>query len=232
MAASPRESRGRRDSARRQQILETALALFSSKAYEDVSVDDVCEEAGVAHGLVSYYFDSKRGLFAAAVHQAWRELVEYERPRADEQTASERIHGFVQRHFRYVAEHPTRFATLMRTGHADREVYEIVVGARGQALTELQSSLGCPSDPPPPLRAALRAWMGYLDSMTLDWAFHRDLELEFVTELCIQALIATVRASLGERYDAATEFDALGRVATAPAATEHPPQREPQTANK
>ncbi|WP_280426653.1 TetR/AcrR family transcriptional regulator [Nocardia carnea] len=223
-------SRGRRDSARRQQILETALALFSGEAYEDVSVDDVCEHAGVAHGLVSYYFGSKRGLFAAAVHQAWNELVDYERPTEDERTPSERIRGFVRRHFRYVAEHTARFTTLMQTGHADREVYEIVIRARGQALTELQLSLGCPTNPPAPLRAALRGWMGYLDNMTLDWAVHRDLDLDRVTDHCVQALVAAVRVSVGERYDPAVELEALSEVATAPMLAASASRHGPRTA--
>lgn len=207
-----REPRGSRDSIRRQQILDAALVLFSSKPYEDVSVDDVCAEAGVAHGLISYYFGGKRGLFAAAVKQAWIELVQAERPRNDEMSASERIHGFVRRHFEYVRKHPLRFATLMRTGHADRKVYEIVVGARAEALEGLQLSLGCPVDPPPALRAVLRGWMGYLDNMTLDWAMHRDLDIELVTELCVQALVAAVRSSAGQRFDAVVELDALGQV--------------------
>ena len=213
--AEMREARGSRDSIRRKQILDTALVLFSSKPYEDVSVDDVCADAGVAHGLISYYFGGKRGLFAAAVRQAWKELVDAERPRDDEVSASARVHGFVRRHFEYVSKYPLRFTTLMRTGHADRKVYKTVVGARAEALVELQCSLGCPVKPPAPLRAALRAWMGYLDNMTLDWAAHQDLDIEFVTELCVQALIGAVRASAGQRFEAMLELDALSRV-TAP----------------
>ena len=213
--AGMREARGSRDSIRRKQILDAALVLFSAKPYEDVSVDDVCDDAGVAHGLISYYFGGKRGLFAAAVRQAWKELLDAERPREHEKSASDRVHGFVRRHFEYVSEHPMRFATLMRTGHADRKVCEIVVGARAEALAELQLSLGCPVDPPASLRAALRGWMGYLDNMTLDWATHRDLDIEFVTELSIQALVAAVRAATGQRFDLAAELDALSQVAAA-----------------
>ena len=210
--AAVRETRGRRESVRRHQILDAALDLFSTKPYEDVSVDDVCDSAGVAHGLVSYYFGGKRGLFASAVREAWRQLVDSERPRDDEDTASARIHGFVQRHFEYVGRHPLRFATLMRTGHADREVYEIVINARGEALAELQASLGCPTAPPAALRAVLRGWMGYLDNVTLDWATHRDLDISYVTELCVQALISAVRTSGGFRYDTVNELDAVSRM--------------------
>lgn len=216
----PKESRGRRDSARRQQIINSALVLFSTRPYEDVSVNEICERAGVAHGLISYYFGGKRGLFAAAVQQAWRELVDSERPREDEQTSAARVYGFVRRHFEYVRQHPLRFATLMRTGHADQDVFEIVMSAREKALAELQVSLGCPVHPPAPLRIALRGWMGHLDNMTLDWAANADLDIDYVTELCVQALVSAVRTANGHRYDVDVELEALGQVAAIPAPPE------------
>ena len=215
--AELRDRRGRRDPARRQQIINTALELFSAKPYEDISVDEICEHAGVAHGLISYHFGGKRGLFAAAVQQAWQELVDCERPREDERDAAARVQGFVRRHFEYVRKHPQRFAALMRTGHADRAVLDIVQGAREDALAELQASLGCPVNPPTSLRVVLRSWMGYLDTMTLDWSAHRDLDLDFVTELCVQALVSAVRAANGHRYEVEVELNALGLVAAIPA---------------
>ncbi|HKS50205.1 MAG TPA: TetR/AcrR family transcriptional regulator [Amycolatopsis sp.] len=207
------ESRGRRDSGRRQQIINSALALFSTRPYEEISVDEVCERAGVAHGLISYYFGGKRGLFAAAVQQAWRELIASEKPREDERTPAARVYGFVRRHFEYVRRHPERFATLLRTGHADPDVFEIVVSAREKALAELQISLGCPVHPPAPLRIALHGWMGHLDNMTLDWAAYDDLDIDYATELCVQALVSAVRTANGHRYDVDVELEVLGQVA-------------------
>jgi AcrR family transcriptional regulator len=133
------------------------VELFSEKPYEDVSVDEVCAKAGVAHGLLSYYFGGKRGLFAAAAQKAWQELADWERPRDDERTAVARVHGFVRRHFDYADRHPQRFMTLMRTGHADKEVLDITTNARSEALEEIRASLGCPSAPP---RPAARCHLG------------------------------------------------------------------------
>jgi len=46
---------------RREQLVVAALRLFSERPYEDVSIDDIANEANVAHGLLSYYFGGKRG---------------------------------------------------------------------------------------------------------------------------------------------------------------------------
>ena len=91
---------------RRALMIDAAVELFSTTPYEDISVDTVCERAGVAHGLVSYYFGGKRGLLAAAVVQAWNELIEHARPRNDELTAAQRLRGYLHRHFEYVRRHP------------------------------------------------------------------------------------------------------------------------------
>jgi AcrR family transcriptional regulator len=197
-------------------IVDTAVKLFSEKPYEDISVDEVCAKAGVAHGLLSYYFGGKRGLFAAAVQKAWQELADAERARDDERTAVARVHGYVHRHFEYVSRHPQRFMTLMRTGHADREVLDIATNARSAALEEIRASLGCPSDPPARLRAAIWGWTGYMDNLTVEWLTHDDLDLDFVTDLRIQALVGSVRAANGRRYDVNAEFQALRQVAATP----------------
>ncbi len=55
-----------RNGSRRDLIVRAAVELFAANAYEDVSVDAVCERAGVAHGLLSYHFKGKRGLLTAA----------------------------------------------------------------------------------------------------------------------------------------------------------------------
>lgn len=48
-----------------EQILDAALTLYCQKGYAASEVADVADLAGVARGLVYYYFQSKRGLFQA-----------------------------------------------------------------------------------------------------------------------------------------------------------------------
>lgn len=49
--------------ARRVQIKETALRVFSEKGYHETSVSDLVDAAGVARGTFYLYFDSKDAIF-------------------------------------------------------------------------------------------------------------------------------------------------------------------------
>jgi AcrR family transcriptional regulator len=47
---------------RRHQLIDTALALFAEKGYENATIKDLAEACGVAPGLVYHYFESKEDL--------------------------------------------------------------------------------------------------------------------------------------------------------------------------
>lgn len=51
----------------RERILEAALSALSRQGYANTSVKDIADEAGVATGLVHYYFKSKQELLVAAL---------------------------------------------------------------------------------------------------------------------------------------------------------------------
>ena len=53
---------------RRQQILDSALAVFSQKGFHASNVSDVAAHAGVSQGTIYWYFDSKEELFDAAIN--------------------------------------------------------------------------------------------------------------------------------------------------------------------
>ena len=53
--------------ANRERILQAALTVLSRDGYENTSIKDIAEEAGVAQGLIHYYFKSKQQLVVAAL---------------------------------------------------------------------------------------------------------------------------------------------------------------------
>src|SRR3546814_7556111 len=59
-----------RDAERsKQALLEAAQRLFSGRGYTEVSVRDIAADAGINPALVSYYFGSKKALFAMALDE-------------------------------------------------------------------------------------------------------------------------------------------------------------------
>lgn len=49
--------------------------MFARKGYHSSRVGDVAEEAGVAHGLLYHYFESKEAVLEAVFRQTWEELL-------------------------------------------------------------------------------------------------------------------------------------------------------------
>jgi AcrR family transcriptional regulator len=62
--------------ARRQAILEAALAVFAANGFEAARLEDVAARAGVAKGTLYLYFRSKEALFEALVRDAVSPIIE------------------------------------------------------------------------------------------------------------------------------------------------------------
>lgn len=75
----PRE--GRVD--RQQQILDAVLSLLSDKGIAGVSMRGVARRAGVAVGLVNYYYSDKHGLIAASLRRIGEQDVALVEPDPD-----------------------------------------------------------------------------------------------------------------------------------------------------
>lgn len=54
---------------REELILEAVIRILGREGLAGVSVRSVAREAGVAHGLVNYYYDDKKGLIEAALRR-------------------------------------------------------------------------------------------------------------------------------------------------------------------
>lgn len=61
---------------KRKQILDAAVRVFARSGYYGSRVDDIAEEAGVAHGLLYHYFASKEEVLHAIFRENWGELLQ------------------------------------------------------------------------------------------------------------------------------------------------------------
>ncbi len=69
MVAKPRAG-----DEKRRQLLEAAVRVFARKGFHASRVGDIAEEAGVAHGLLYHYFESKDQVLEAVFRENWSVL--------------------------------------------------------------------------------------------------------------------------------------------------------------
>lgn len=62
----------------REKILQAAFDVLSREGYENTSIKEIAEQAGVAQGLVHYYFKSKQQLVLAVLMSVCRQMDIYE----------------------------------------------------------------------------------------------------------------------------------------------------------
>lgn len=75
---------------RKNELVDVAESLFSEEGFRETSVDDICDELGVAHGLFYYYFDSKEDVIEAIIERMISELeAEFEEIAEDEEMGAE-----------------------------------------------------------------------------------------------------------------------------------------------
>lgn len=180
---------------RREELLAIGLRLFSDKPYDELLLDDIAAEAGVAKGLVHYYFGSKRGYYVAIVQEAAREL----RGRLDPDPSAppaERLRRSLDAYLLYVEEHSAGYKTLLGGGiGSDPEVLAIREAERAFVGALILEGLDVPARPRPALRAALEGWLSFVEGVSLDWLVRRDLERDGVRDLLMSALAGALAAA-------------------------------------
>lgn len=180
---------------RREDLLEAGTRLFLHRSYDELGIDDIAREAGVARGLLYYYFGSKRGLYAAVIDRAAQELTE----RLDPEPArppGERVRLSLEAYLDYVEDRSEGFRALLAGGvGADPQVRAIVAHTRARTLAMISEGLTGDPEPAPALRAALEGWLSFVEGASLDWLEHRDLDRERVRTLLLNALAGAVAAA-------------------------------------
>lgn len=74
LSGGPVTDRGRRT---RDRVVAAAREVFAERGFADTRMSDVAERAGVGHGTVYVYFDSKSALMTAVVDELLAEIGEY-----------------------------------------------------------------------------------------------------------------------------------------------------------
>jgi AcrR family transcriptional regulator len=182
---------------RRAQLLELGLGQFGKKTYDEVSIDDIADAAGISKGLLYHYFPTKRAFYAATVREACRRLFDATDV-TDLAPGLEQLSRSLDAYLDFVDEHGPAYLGLMTSGVGiDPEIGGIVEEARAEFLERtmrgLTTALGAPLKPFADI--ALHGWIGLVEASTLAWLKRKD-NAKYRIELR-DFMIASLLAVLG-----------------------------------
>ncbi len=168
--------------------------MFANTSYDALSMDDIARHAGVAKGLIYYYFRSKRGYYLAIIEDAVAELVQRAGATHDLPPV-ERVHHTVDGYLRYAEHHQAAYRAIATGGVGfDADVLAIRERVREQLLAAMaKAAWGRPDRLPPVARTALIGWLSSVEGVTLDWLTSREPAREVVCELLVRGLGDTLR---------------------------------------
>ncbi|MFD4633162.1 TetR/AcrR family transcriptional regulator [Streptomyces sp. NPDC058284] len=182
-----------RSVARRAELIAIGRKLFADTSYDALSMDDIAKQAGVAKGLIYYYFKSKRGYYLAIIEESVTELVA-RAGRHDNLPPVERVQRTIDGYLRYAEHHQAAYRTIISGGVGfDAEVHAIRDGVREALIAAIAEGAYGRTDIPQLARTALLGWLCSVEGITLDWIGRRGLTRESVGALLVRTLGDTMR---------------------------------------
>ncbi|MEV7522996.1 TetR/AcrR family transcriptional regulator [Streptomyces sp. NPDC091371] len=158
-----------RSQVRRAELIATGRKLFADTSYDALSMDDIAKHAGVAKGLIYYYFKSKRGYYLAIVEDSVAELVARAGGDTDLPNA-ERVRRTIDGYLHYAEHHHAAYRTIVTGGvGSDAEVLAIREAVRAELVATIAEGAYGHRVLPPIARLALVGWLSGVEGTTLEW---------------------------------------------------------------
>ena len=198
MAPPPPPRRRLTAQARRAEILDAALEVFSARGYHPASIDEIAQAAGVSKALIYEHFDSKLELHLSLIETHADELFErVAAAAAPGPDAAERLEAGLDAVFTFVEERRDAWRMLFREA-ADPEtaaVLDRVTAGVAALVAELIAQ-----DPDVKARDADRARreegiamvaqmiVGSAQSLANWWADHQDVPRHRLVQMAMELL--------------------------------------------
>lgn len=179
---------------RRRQLLDAGAELFAHHSFEEISMRQIADAAGVSKPLLYHYFPSKIDLFKAAVAEKAEELqriIEPSREGAPVEQLSESLDAYLA----WIEQNSQTWSKLMQSAATLPEARELVETFRQRTMELVLAELTGQRKPRPALRTAIKGWLGYMDAAILDWTQAKDLSRGKLRDLLLAAFGGALMAA-------------------------------------
>ncbi len=181
---------------RRRRLLELGAELFTRNAYNELSMAQIAREAGISKALLYHYFSSKQEFFLATIGQAAGELRDRTEPDPS-LPPLEQLRGSLDAFLALIEERSLAYRKLMETASTVPEVRDLVDQVRRFTAGRILEGLLPVGEPPPTARAAVGAWLWFMDGACLDWLEHGDFDRHELVDLLLGTLLGSLAAATG-----------------------------------
>ena len=203
--SEPRRTRLQTDE-RRALLLDLGLRLFSSRAYDEISIDTIAEEAGVSKGLLYHYFGGKRAYYIATIEHAAGRLIASMDAVPEALTGPPRALAMLEAYLDFVDDHGHAYGTLLSGGvGSDPEVTHLLEVSRQAVATRIMRGAGLDA-PRPVFELAVRHYIGGVEAVVLDWHTRRQLPRTVLTALLVAQIRATLEVAIALDPDASVQL--------------------------
>ncbi|MEU9620439.1 MULTISPECIES: helix-turn-helix domain-containing protein [unclassified Streptomyces] len=183
---------------RRAQLLAVAAQLFAAHPYDEVTMEDVAEHAGVSRALLYRHFPSKRELFAALYQQVSERLLAKTRLDPADTLIEQLIEG-LDAHIEYFAENRNTVLAANRVLAGDRLVQTIISGELDALRQRLLGVLPLTDDATrEAVSGVLKSWLVFVQVLCLDWLAKETCTRAELRDVCIGAVLGAIRPLLGK----------------------------------
>lgn len=186
--------------ARRAQLIELGVEMLATRTLDELSVEDIAQQAGISRGLLFHYFSSKQEFHLEVARAAAQELIE--RTTVDTTLAPvDALRASLTAYVDYVEENPDNYRSLVRgaaSGDADmRAIFEQTRATLAGRVIEVVAELGLAMGPRAEL--AVHGWVALAEECTIRWIEKRTIDRDELQDLLTKALPAVVLAASDEQ---------------------------------
>lgn len=181
---------------RRAQLIDLGVRMLADRPLEQISVEDIADQAGVSRGLLFHYFASKHDFHVAIVRHTSAEMLARTAPNLD-LPPIDMLRDVMAAYVDYVSENRDTYVSLLRgTASGDpamREVFESTRAEMARRVVEQLPSLGIEPDPRTAL--SVRGWIAFVEEATITWLRGPEIPRDELIELLVTALPAVALSS-------------------------------------
>jgi AcrR family transcriptional regulator len=179
--------------ARIQSILEASQRVFSSRPYDEISIDDIAAEASMSKGLLYHYFVNKHDLYLETLRSVFATMSQIPEDFHDLRSC---LNAFLS-HFE---RSPALARMVFRGGiGSDSEAEALLTAYRQGQFALFSQAVGTLTPVSPLVQLGLRGWISFFQEVCLQWLEHRDIPREQVLVLLEQSLQAILSSTEQEQ---------------------------------